>query len=80
MRRLFYLLSFFSLLSACNVDEVSENNSLSEDTQSKNISSITPQGFSVEAKDYSINLSYSANNAAESVNIYKGYCEGTKLD
>ena len=75
MRRLFYLLSFFSLLSACNVDEVSENNSLSGDTQSKNISSITPQGFSVEAKDYSINLSYSANNAAESVNIYKGYCE-----
>ncbi len=53
----------------------SNNNSSSGNTQSTNISSITPQGFSIEAKDYSVNLSYTVNNDATSVNIYKGYCE-----
>ena len=51
------------------------NDSSSGNTQSTNISSITPQGFSIEAKDYSVNLSYTVNNDATSVNIYKGYCE-----
>lgn len=51
------------------------NDSSSGNTQSINISSITPQGFSIEAKDYSVNLSYTVNNDATSVNIYKGYCE-----
>jgi len=36
----------------------SNNDSSSGNTQSTNISSITPQGFSIEAKDYSVNLSY----------------------
>ena len=53
----------------------SSNDSSSGNTQSTNISSITPQGFSIEAKDYSVNLSYTVNNDATSVNIYKGYCE-----
>jgi len=53
----------------------SNNDSSSGNTQSTNISSITPQGFSIEAKDYSVNLSYTVNNDATSVNIYKGYCE-----
>ena len=93
LRKLFYLLSFLLLLTTCETDEVSDNesklvtngeiqsstennnDSSSGNTQSTNISSITPQGFSIEAKDYSINLSYTVNNDATSVNIYKGYCE-----
>ena len=42
----------------------SNNDSSSGNTQSTNISSITPQGFSIEAKDYSINLSYTVNAAS----------------
>ena len=50
LKRSFYLLSLLLLISSCSTDEISGN------TQSTNISSITPQGFSIEAKDYSVNL------------------------
>ena len=43
--------------------------------QTLTFNTITPQGFSLEANDYSITVTHTSINEASNVNIYKGYCD-----
>ena len=56
-------------------NEQEGNSSSGSGNQTSSFSSVTPSGFSLQASDYSITLSYTSNDEASNVNIYKGYCQ-----
>ena len=57
-------------------DTALDNNSNNTSNTSPSISSITPDAFSLIEGDYNIKLSWTKDDSASSVKIFKGFCDG----